>query len=114
MSAIARCVQRPLFVTIALLIPCLALAQAAPAQRPAGTSDAAVFGSLCFQCHSAGMWSDHRADKRGWESVLYRMVGRGALWSEEEIGRMANYLAASFGPAGSKPSGSAKAQREKP
>ena len=46
----------------------------------------------CFQCHSAGMWMDHRQDRRGWESVLYRMVGRGALWSEEEIKAMADYL----------------------
>ena len=46
----------------------------------------------CFQCHGAGMWMDHRQDRRGWESVLYRMVGRGALWSEEEIKAMADYL----------------------
>ena len=46
----------------------------------------------CFQCHSAGMWMDHRQDGRGWESVLYRMVGRGALWTEEEIKAMADYL----------------------
>ena len=46
----------------------------------------------CFQCHSAGMWMDHRQDRRGWESVLYRMVGRGALWTEEEIKAMADYL----------------------
>src|SRR5436189_7729 len=46
----------------------------------------------CFQCHSAGMGMDHRQDRRGWESVLYRMVGRGALWSEEEIKAMADYL----------------------
>jgi len=46
----------------------------------------------CFQCHGAGMWMDHRQDRRGWESVLYRMVGRGALWTEEEIKAMADYL----------------------
>lgn len=47
----------------------------------------------CFQCHGPGMWLDHRQDRRGWESVLYRMVGRGALWTEDEIKAMADYLA---------------------
>ena len=51
----------------------------------------------CFQCHSAGMWMDHRQDRRGWESVLYRMVGRGALWTEEEIKAMADYLGTVYG-----------------
>jgi len=53
--------------------------------------------SKCFQCHSDSMWTDHRQDRRGWEAVLYRMVGRGALWTEEEIGVMAGYFAAAFG-----------------
>jgi hypothetical protein len=52
---------------------------------------------LCFQCHGDGMWRDHRQDRRGWESVLYRMVGRGALWTEDEINTMAAYLAAMQG-----------------
>jgi hypothetical protein len=40
---------------------------------------------------------DHRQDRRGWESVLYRMVGRGALWTEDEIKAMADYLGAVYG-----------------
>jgi mono/diheme cytochrome c family protein len=51
----------------------------------------------CFQCHGPGMWLDHRQDRKGWEGVLYRMVGRGALWTEEEIKTMADYLAAVYG-----------------
>ena len=43
------------------------------------------------------MWQDHSQDRRGWESVLYRMVGRGALWTEDEIRTMADYLAAAYG-----------------
>jgi len=43
------------------------------------------------------MWQDHRQDRRGWESVLYRMVGRGALWTEDEIKTMAGYLASAYG-----------------
>ena len=52
----------------------------------------------CFQCHGEGMWKDLRQNRRGWEGVLYRMVGRGALWTEEEINTMAGYLTAALGP----------------
>lgn len=51
----------------------------------------------CFQCHGPGMWLDHRQDRRGWEGTLYRMIGRGALWTEEEIKVMADYLGAVYG-----------------
>ncbi len=79
---------------------------AAGAQPPARALEDAggdALGRLCFQCHRASMWSDLRLDRRGWESVLYRMVGRGALWSEEDIKAMAAYLAASAGPQAGKP-----------
>ena len=58
--------------------------------------------SKCFQCHSEKMWKDLKQDKRKWEGVLYRMVGRGALWTEEEINTMAVYLATGFGPQSEK------------
>ena|ERR1044071_5632462 len=66
-------------------------------QKPAapGFPDAPgknVLVSKCFQCHTPAMWMDHRQDRRGWESTLYRMVGRGALWTEDEIRQMADYL----------------------
>src|SRR3979409_2288871 len=51
----------------------------------------------CFQCHTPAMWMDHRQDRRGWESTLYRMIGRGALWTEDEVRTMADYLAAAYG-----------------
>lgn len=54
--------------------------------------------SKCFQCHGEKMWQDFRQDRRSWEGVLYRMVGRGALWTEEEINTMASYLSTAFGP----------------
>lgn len=50
----------------------------------------------CFQCHTPGMWMDHRQDRRGWESTIYRMVGRGALWSEDDIKAMADYLGKAY------------------
>ena len=56
-----------------------------------------VLVSKCFQCHSPNMWMDLRQDRRGWQSTLYRMVGRGALWSKDEINQMAEYLGTSYG-----------------
>lgn len=86
--------------TAAVVLPLL-LAPAALAQRapPGGFPDAPgkeVLLAKCFQCHAPTMWQDHRQDRRGWESVLYRMVGRGALWTQDEIGTMAGYLATAY------------------
>jgi len=58
--------------------------------------------SKCFQCHGEKMWKDLKQDRRKWEGGLYRMVGRGALWTEEEINTMAVYLATGFGPQSEK------------
>jgi cytochrome c5 len=57
-----------------------------------------VLMNKCFHCHNEAMWKTLRQDKRGWESSIYPMVGRGALWTEEEISTMAEYLAKAFGP----------------
>ena len=88
--------------TLALLICGLLLVTPAFAQRakPAGFPDAPgkeVLVAKCFQCHAPTMWQDHAQDRRGWESVLYRMVGKGALWQEDEIKSMADYLGAVYG-----------------
>jgi mono/diheme cytochrome c family protein len=80
------------------------LSCAAPAQQPAkaplGFPDAPGKDTLlakCFQCHGPNMWNAQRQDRRAWESALYRMVGRGALWTEDEIKAMADYLGAVYG-----------------
>ena len=52
----------------------------------------------CFQCHTDSMWRDARQDARWWESALYRMVGRGGIWTTEEIKLRADYLGTDFGP----------------
>src|SRR3979490_2322810 len=88
---------------LAILFGRLLLAPAAQAQRakPPGSPHAQrkhVLVGKSFQCHAPTMWQDHSQDRRGWESVLYRMVGRGALWTEDEIRTMADYLAAAYGP----------------
>ena len=79
-------------------------AATAPAQQPQRPQPAFpdapgkdVLLAKCFQCHGPGMWSAQRQDRRAWESTLYRMVGRGALWSEDEIRAMAEYLAGAYG-----------------
>ena len=90
---------------IAVLVLVLVFATSAFAQRgkPAaavGFPDGPgkeVLLEKCFQCHTPGMWMDQRQDRRAWESTLFRMVGRGALWSEEEIKAMADYLGRSYG-----------------
>jgi len=81
---------------LGLILSLPAFAQRA---KPAGFPDGPgkdVLVAKCFQCHAPTMWQDNRQDRRGWESVLYRMVGRGALWTEDEIRTMAQYLATAY------------------
>jgi cytochrome c5 len=74
-------------------------AAAGAAQAPAPAADGKeILTRKCFQCHQASMWSSLRGDRRTWESVLYRMVGRGALWTEAEVNAMAAFLAQTRGP----------------
>ena len=67
--------------------------------RPGSLSQSAkdLFNSKCFQCHTDTMWKNLRRDNKEWTGILYRMVGRGALWTEEEINTMAEYLATTRG-----------------
>jgi cytochrome c5 len=86
--------MKALIVLALTLLSATALAQRKP-PAAIGFPDAPgkqVLLDKCFQCHTPGMWMDHRQDRRGWESTLFRMVGRGALWSEDEIKAMADYL----------------------
>lgn len=69
--------------------------------KPAGAADAPgkeILQRRCFQCHAASMWTSLKQDRREWEAVLYRMVGRGALWTEADITAMADFLAQTRGP----------------
>ena len=95
--------------TVGALLACAPLVLAAPvaaqdsAQPPAAQHPGRnVVMSKCFQCHTDAMFRDWRQDRRGWEAAIYRMVGRGGLWTAEEINLMADYLGTDFGP-GSKP-----------
>jgi mono/diheme cytochrome c family protein len=79
----------------------LILAASAAAQTPPKPGRDAVM-SKCFQCHTDAMFRDHRQDRRGWEATIYRMIGRGGLYTADEIKLMADYLGTDFGP-GAKP-----------
>jgi hypothetical protein len=67
------------------------------AAAPANPARELLMGK-CFQCHADSIWRDQRQDARAWEATLYRMMGRGAVWSGEEIKTMAGLLATDFGP----------------
>ena len=84
---------------LAFLLAGLSLTTAiAQAQEPQNPGRALVL-SKCFQCHTDAMFRDQRQDRRAWEATVYRMVGRGALWTPEEINQMSDYLGSEFGPA---------------
>jgi mono/diheme cytochrome c family protein len=55
--------------------------------------------SKCFQCHTDAMYRDQRQDRLAWEATVYRMIGRGAMWTPEEVKLMADYLGTEYGPA---------------
>jgi hypothetical protein len=42
------------------------------------------------------MWRDLKTDHEGWLSVVYRMVGRGGVWTPEQINVIADYLAETY------------------
>ena len=89
---------------VSAALACAPLLLAAAAHGQDGTQQAAqhpgrsVVMSKCFQCHTDAMFRDQRQDRRGWEAAIYRMIGRGGLWTPEEINLMADYLGSDFGP----------------
>ena len=80
-------------------------ASAARAQDVSAGRDIVI--GKCFQCHTDAMFRDQRQERRGWEATIYRMIGRGGLFTPEEIKLMADYLTTDFGP-NEKPAAAAK------
>ena len=76
----------------------LLFAAAAAAQQPPPNPGRDAVMSKCFQCHTDAMFRDKRQDRRGWEATIYRMIGRGGLYTADEIKLMADYLGTDFGP----------------
>ena len=99
----------PLVVAALGIALVLALVSALVSAAPARAQSAApgpgalspgrdMIQAKCFQCHTDTMFRDGRQDRRAWEAAIYRMVGRGGLWTSDEIKTMADYLGAEFGP----------------
>ena len=99
-------VWRNLALVSACALPFLAAPASAQENAPQHPGRSVVM-SKCFQCHTDAMFRDHRTDRRGWEAAIYRMVGRGGLWTADEIKLMADYLVTDFGP-GAKPAAPAR------
>ena len=99
MSALIRAAALLLCVTIVASTQVVAETglQAGPPATAADGPGKEILTRKCFQCHQASMWSSLRQDQKAWESVLYRMVGRGALWTEAEVSAMADFLAQTRG-----------------
>jgi len=57
-----------------------------------------LVSTKCFQCHTDAMFRDQRQDRRAWEATIFRMMGRGGLYTADERRQMADYLVAQFGP----------------
>jgi len=71
---------------------------AAHGQDAAAAPRRDIVMSKCFQCHTDSMFRDQRQDRRSWEAAIYRMIGRGGLYTPEEITLMADYLGTELGP----------------
>ena len=62
------------------------------------TNGAELVATKCFQCHTDSMFRDQRQDAGAWKATIYRMMGRGGLWTQDEIDSMADYLGTVLGP----------------
>jgi mono/diheme cytochrome c family protein len=94
-------VTRRLFL-FALAAP-LFLPAPARAQESAPNPGRTLVAAKCFQCHTDAMFRDARQDVRAWEAAIYRMVGRGGLWTSDEIKTMAEYLGSELGVGSKQP-----------
>ena len=94
-------------IVAALCAFAMCWASGACAQDAAANPGRDMVLGKCFQCHSDSMFRDQRQERRGWEATIYRMIGRGALFTPEEIKVMADYLGTDFGP-NAKPAAAAK------
>ena len=95
-------VAGPVLAATLLSVPAFAQdagAKEAGAREAGAQPGRVVVLSKCFQCHTDAMFRAQRQDRRAWEAKVYRMVGRGALWTPEEIKMMADYLGAEYGTA---------------
>ena len=87
------------FMSLSLGVCTHSMAQTASPVAVASAPNAReLLQSKCSQCHTDAMWRDQRQDAKAWEATLYRMMGRGAVWSGDDIVTMATFLGTEFGP----------------
>jgi hypothetical protein len=100
----------PTFASIAKLIPAviafaifiLLAPRAVQSQAPAGTTgpDAAtatLVNTVCASCHSLDRVNNKKADINAWTTTVGRMKGHGADLTDEQVPRVAEYLARNAG-----------------
>jgi len=86
-------------IIAALCVSATCWAGGALAQDAAANPGRDMVLGKCFQCHADSMFRDQRQERREWEAAIYRMIGRGALFTPEEIKLMADYLGPNAKPA---------------
>jgi mono/diheme cytochrome c family protein len=62
----------------------------------------------CVSCHSIQIVTAKHATADDWAQVVSKMVGRGAVISDDDADVIVDYLAAHFGPSSANPGNSSK------
>jgi competence ComEA-like helix-hairpin-helix protein len=80
-------------------------AQKSPAPTDAGAlpdgPGKAIVIKACLSCHDAQKITSFRGSEDDWADEVNKMIGRGAILSDDDVDQVVDYLAAHFGPAGS-------------
>jgi len=72
-------------------------AKAAADSLPDGPGKEVVL-KKCISCHSVQIVTNHHADADDWAQVVSKMIGRGAVISDDDADTIVDYLSAHFGP----------------
>jgi cytochrome c5 len=57
-----------------------------------------IFENKCLLCHEADIIEQQRLSRQGWTREVEKMIRWGAVVSDEEKGRLIDYLFGNFGP----------------
>ena len=58
----------------------------------------AVYEVLCVSCHERDMVENQRHTKAEWDELAHRMLDRGLVASEDQLGLVVDYLTQTFPP----------------
>src|SRR5277367_5864658 len=76
-----------------LLLPAGLLAD--PPKLPDGPGKA-TFEKVCGNCHGTEVAVSRRETKDGWNAIIDDMIQRGAEGSDDDFGKVSDYLSANF------------------